>query len=396
MSRRTQRDRIENSDRARLSGWLREVADGSMSRREFLARATVVGASASSVATLLAACGSQAKSRPAAMSTTLPSSLKIFNWSMYTSPKVLKDFEAKFGVRCELSTYTSIDQLLKAVRSGKAFDVIFPTDSYVTMLANEHLLRPLDMSVIPNFATYVTQEPFKNPPYDPGTNGVHYCVPYMFGSTGFAVRLDKVPDPGDSWETLFDPKYRGEIAMLADARDVFDPALFSLGYSINTTSKSELDKATAKLIKQAPLVVKYDSSDTAGSITSGMSLTECWDGDVVVAMTKIGMAKIRYVLPKEGYTVWADGVCIPANSPSPYAAHLFLNFLLDPVNAAASANYIGYQPVVEAADPLIKSLVQRAMRPTADILARGTFATDLGSFTDAYDTAFAKVKAAQS
>ena len=216
----------------------------------------------------------------------------------------------------------------------------------------------------------------------------------MFGTIGIGVRLDKVADPGRSWSIMYEPRFKGQMSMLDGSREVLGPALFALGYDLNTTDQGELDQATAKAIEQKALVKVYSGSGMAPRMVSGLPLVECWDGDAVTAMGKIGISRLRYLLPDEGYNVWMDGVCIPASSPNPYAAHLFLNFLLDPVNAAASANYIGYQPVVQAADPMVKSLVQRAMRPTADVIAKGTFVKDLGSFNAAYDKAWAKVQAA--
>jgi spermidine/putrescine transport system substrate-binding protein len=329
------------------------------------------------------------------MSTDLPTTLRIFNWSEYTSPKVLKDFERKFGVKCDLKLYDSNEQLTAQLkRRPDAYDIVVPEDAFVSVLASAGQLRPLDMSLIPNFAKYVTDEAFRSPPFDPGTGGKKYSVPYMFGSIGVGVRLDKVPDPGESWSIMYDPRFKGRMSMLDGSREVLGPALFSLGYSLNTTSQGELDEATAKAIAQKPLVTTYSGSGMAPRMVGGLPLVECWDGDVVTAMNKLGISKLRYLLPKEGYNVWMDGICIPASSPNPYAAHLFLNFILDPVNAAASASYIGYQPVVAAADPLLTSLVQRAMRPTAEVIAKGTFVKDLGSFNKAFDTAWVKVQKA--
>ena len=182
--------------------------------------------------------------------------------------------------------------------------------------------------------------------------------------------------------------------MLEGAHEVLGPALFSLGYSYNTTEQGQLDEATAKAIEQKPLVTTYSSSGMVKRITSGLPLVECWDGDAILAMNKIGLSKLSYVLPDEGYNVWMDGVCVPKNAPSPYAAHLFLNFMLDPVNAAESANFTGYQPVVAEADPMIESLVQRALRPSPEVIGRGTLAADIGDFEEAFQAAYKKVQQA--
>jgi spermidine/putrescine-binding protein len=79
-------------------------------------------------------------------------------------------------------------------------------------------------------------------------------------------------------------------------------------------------------------------------------------------------------------------------SHEPAAAHAFLDYLLEPHWAAANADIMGYQPVVPAADPLIRSLVQRSMRPTDEQMARGTFLRDLGAFNATFECSYAKVQ----
>jgi len=309
------------------------------------------------------------------------------------SPAVLKRFEKETGIKVRLELYDSNEELAKNLEGGGGpYDVIVPEDAYVAIFAKAGLLQPLDLSLIPNFDTYVTTDFFRRPSFDPGTDGKKYSVPYMFGTIGIAVRLDEIPAPPSSWKLLYDRRYKGRISMLEGAHEVLGPALFALGYSYNTTNQSELDEATRKAIAQKPLVKTYSSTGMGGRIAGGLPLVECWDGDAVLAMNKIGISKVRYLLPDEGYNVWMDGVCVPKNAAGAYGAHLFLDFMLDPKNAADSANYIGYQPVVEAADPMIKSLVQRAMRPSPDVIERGVLAVDLGAFEDAFQAAYKKVQ----
>ena len=378
----------------RLTDWLRQVADGKLDRRAFLLRATALGLAGSSIATLLAACGSDSddSAKPTALDTTLPATLQIFNWENYTSPIVLKEFEKKHGVKCKVTTYSNNEEMVKALEAGEGpYDVIFPTDSFVTTLVNAGQLQGLDMDLIPNFVN-VTDPVFQKPSFDPETDGNKYSVPYMFGTTGFVARLDKIEVTGTTWEMLYDPRYKGKIVMLNDPRQVLGVPLFMMGSDPNTTDQTELDEATAKAIEQKPLVVKYDSDQIAQTIAGGNPLTHCWDGDAAAAISKHGMSKVKYVLPSEGFTAWTDGICVPKNAPSPYAAHLFLDFMLDPAIAAESANYCGYQPVVAAADPMITSLVQRAMRPTPDVMSRGVVNKDLGDFNKQYDAAWEKVQ----
>ena len=138
-------------------------------------------------------------------------------------------------------------------------------------------------------------------------------------------------------------------------------------------------------------MIRYDTQGAAQSILDGTPIVECWDGDVAAAITQ-GAPGIRYVLPNEGYRVWADAPCIPANAPHPAAAHRFLDYLLEPSVAAANADHTGYQPVVPAADPLVRSLVQRSMRPTDEQMEAGTFLRDLGALNATYEQTYSAVR----
>jgi len=378
-----------------VAAWMQAVEEGHLTRRQFVARATALGLSVGTIGTFLAACGkasSSASAGTASYPKTKPASITVHNWAAYISPQAVKQFESATGIKVNYTIYNSNEQLVAQMQAGKSYDVIFPEEWAAEVLIKAGKLLPLDMALLPNFAN-VTDPTFRNPPYDPGTGGKKYTTVYMFGSEGFAVRLDKLPNPPQSWQPMYDAKYRQQLSMLDGARAVLGPALFMLGSTPNCTDQATLDKAKAMAIKQKPLVTVYDSNTQANRIQDGLPMVECWDGDAIRAMNKVGVSKIRYILPKEGYMVWADAPSIPANAASPYGAHLFLNFLMDPKVAANCASFIGYEPVIEAADPLITSMVQRAMRPTSEQIAGGTMPRDLGSFTDAYTKAYAEVRA---
>ena len=198
------------------------------------------------------------------------------------------------------------------------------------------------------------------------------------------MRLDRIAMPKKSWQMLYDPDFAGQISMLDGSREVLGPALFLLGADPNTTDPALLEQAAAMAVAQKPLVTMYDTKALARHILDGIPIVECWDGDVAAAITQ-GAPGIRYVLPSEGYRVWADAPCIPANAYEPAAAHRFLDYLLEPHVAAANADIMGYQPVVPAADPLVRSLVQRSMRPTDEQMRAGIFLRDLGEFNATFE-----------
>jgi spermidine/putrescine-binding protein len=77
-----------------------------------------------------------------------------------------------------------------------------------------------------------------------------YTVPYFYGTVGILYNTKMVSKQEvSSWKVLWDKKYKNEIIQQNSVRDAFIPALSMLGYSLNTSKKSELQDAL-KLLKQ--------------------------------------------------------------------------------------------------------------------------------------------------
>jgi spermidine/putrescine transport system substrate-binding protein len=194
--------------------------------------------------------------------------------------------------------------------------------------------------------------------------------------------------------------------MLNDDRETPAAALMKVGFektgaawSINTTDQAQLDQATQALIEQKPLVRAYDSVNMKRSMVSGVPLTHCWNGDVLMGLDALGewgpkeLGKtIDFVLPREGFPWWTDCMVIPKGYRNRYAAHLFMDYLLDPKVQGRLSNWTWYLPVTgEASRPYLDPAVM-TFAPTADDMSRGQSYDDVGKFSRAYTDAWAKVK----
>ena len=384
-------------------GLVNEIANGRMSRRQFIERGLVMGLSVSALGTILAACGRKTHSTSnatlPAMDTTPPKAINLFNWSDYMAPSVKKSFQKTTGIAVNETYYADNETLLAKLKLGATgYDVIVPSDYMIHIMLMSQLIEPLDMKYIPNYDKYVGPI-FKNPPYDnPSENGgMRYSVPFQWGDTGIAVRKDKLTDPISSWTDLWNPKYKDQIDMLDDEREDLGAALKMLGHSYNSTSQSELDAATQKLIEQKPLVRTYDSTNMKRAIASGLWLTMCWNGDALMALDEMGgksaLHLLDWVLPSEGYGRFVDNLAIPVGRKSRYGAHLFLNYCLDPKIQADLVDYIWYNsPVPDSrqyTDPFALTFV-----PTDEDLKRSENFEDLGAFAGNYAAAWRSFKSA--
>ena len=110
------------------------------------------------------------KANPAIESGLRPepgSTLRIYNYADYLSPRMLKDFEKKYGVDIRLSTFNDADEALTKIASGNLeFDLYFPSYDSLGRLVQADLLRPLNQDYLPN--TGNLWPGFHDPWYDLG------------------------------------------------------------------------------------------------------------------------------------------------------------------------------------------------------------------------------------
>jgi len=286
--------------------------------------------------TVLAGCGEK---KP---------SINVYNWGDYIDESVLEDFEKEYGIKVNYSTFaTNEDLYVKLKQGGESFDVIFPSDYMIERMIREGMLAKIDMNNIPNIKNI--DEDFMNLDYDPNNE---YSVPYMWGTVGIVYNKTMVDDVVDSWDILWNEKYKDQIIMLNSQRDTIAVALLKLGYSLNSRNIDELEAAKQELLKQRPLVWAYQGDEVKDTMVGGeAALAVVWSGDAVAMMRE--NPDLDYAIPKEGTNLWFDSMVIPANAKNKEGAELFINFLCRPDIAARNADYIGYStPIPEARDLL--------------------------------------------
>ena len=380
-------------DEMNLQGLVDEVARGRISRRQFLERGLAMGLSVGAVGSVLAACGDEGddggaggtSASPTPMDTTKPEELYLYNWQNEIAPENKTKFKQRTGIKVVESYYDDNEQLLSKLKGGATgYDLIVPTSYMVSIMIKSGLLEPIDLGAIPNIKNLAPA--FQTLTYDDPEqqDGMRYAVPYLWGNAGVAARLDKVPEftqmqenSSPSWALLWDEQFKDKITMLNDERETLGAALKYSGYSFNATEQAEIDAARDALIEQKPLVRAYDSLNMKRNIVSGVPLVHTWNGDAYLAQDELGETTVAYVLPSEGFSVWVDNLCIPKGFKSKYAAHLFMDFICEPENAADLVNYVQYLSPNAAAESLIDPKIV-ARTPDEATMERSELLNDVG------------------
>ena len=318
-----------------------------------------------------------------------PVTLHLFTWSDYTEETAAKEFEQKFGIKIVTDTFGSNEELLAKMQGGASgYDVTVPSDYMVSIMVKQGLLAEIDASKIPNLAQIYKH--LKGLYYDPKNT---YSVPYLWGTTGIGYNSDVVHSPPESWQALFDERYKGKISLLNDEREVFAMALRTEGFPMNSTDPSQIAAAKVRLMTQKPLIKTYTSENYDQLLVSGeVALAHGWSGTVLRAAAE--KPSIKYVVPKEGGTIWQDNLCVLKTSTHKSEAMAFINYLLEPQVAARISTKVKYASANEAARTFLPKEVATnpVIYPSEATIARLEWIKDVGESIKIYDRAWTELK----
>ena len=319
----------------------------------------------------------------------------VYNWGEYIDPDVLDQFEEETGIKVVYEEFETNEIMYPKVAAGAAtYDLICPSDYMIAKMIENDMLQPINFDHIPNYKnideTYIEQ----SKGFDPENK---YSIPYCWGTVGILYNTSMIEegDTVDSWEILWDEKYKDNILMQDSVRDAFMVTEKLLGYDINTTDEEELKACTDKLIEQKPLVQAYVIDQVRDKMIGGeAALGVIYSGEAIY--TKRENEDLEYVIPKEGTNVWIDSWVIPKDAQNVENAEKFLDFLCRGDIAYKNFDYITYSTPNKAARELIEDEDIRNSTvafPTAKMLENSDVFTYIGEEGDAlYAKYWDKVK----
>ncbi len=264
--------------------------------------------------------------------------LNIYNWGNYTSPELIEKFEAEYDVDVTIDGYDSNETMLAKVQEGNTgYDIVVPGDYMIKIMIGEGLLAEVKPNEMENFEN--VDPKWVDVWWDPGRN---YSIPYQWGTTSFTVDTTVYDGEIDTLALLFDPpaELQGRINMLNDMNDVINAGLRYLGYGRCNGNTDELREVTELLVNAKPYWRTMDYSIIEKLTSGDVDLSQSWNGAALRA--RLQRPELRYAYPKEGFTGWMDNLAVLADAPNMENAKLFINFMMDPENAAMTSNFARY------------------------------------------------------
>jgi spermidine/putrescine transport system substrate-binding protein len=233
-------------------------------------------------------------------------------------------------------------------------------------MVSKNLLEEIDVSRIANFGNIETQ--YINQPWDPGNK---HSVCKDWGTTGWIYDNTVITTPITTWQEFLDAAksegVSGQVSVLDSAPDLTGMYFWAKGIDWNTTNAADLDACEAYLVNDlAPHVKAFDSFPGVNLTQGNYVLSEAFNGDARQGLLKVEEAgddpkKYTYSHPKPKGEIWMDNWCIVKGAKNVDACYGFINFILEPDNAATDCLFHGYNPGVTGVVDLVADMPYKEM-----------------------------------
>jgi spermidine/putrescine transport system substrate-binding protein len=363
-----------------------QVRAGRIGRRQWLRLLAAAGVA-------VAASGGRWSARAAETAT-------VFTWAGYDDPAFYPSYVKKYGGPPNFAMYADEEEGLQKILAGFTPDVVLPCAYKVARWYEAGVLGEIDTSRIRAWDDIF--ESLRNIPAGM-QDGKRVWLPADWGQTSIVYRTDLAPEyvGNESWSILWDPKYKGRVAMFDSLTDgvVVAGIMAGLVDPFDYTSDDSLAKARAKLEELMPQLRYFvpDSTTLEQGLASGeIVATTAWN-ESIGRLRKQGLA-VKFMEPKEGAMTWVCGVGIVKGTKLRDQAHEVVDALLEPDARIYEMRNMGYGSATKKPYAILskEELADLGLSPNPDeVLAKGILQSPIKG-EERLQRMFEEVKASRS
>jgi spermidine/putrescine transport system substrate-binding protein len=300
--------------------------------------------------------------------------LSLLTWKGYAPKDLVDKFQQETGITVKV-TYSNNEEMIAKLRAtrGAGFDLAQPSQDRISSVQEKYqIYQPIDLSkiktgqIIPSMLEAVKLNTM--------VNVKPHAVPFCWGTSGLIVNRKFAADAND-YSDLLNEKYKGRVSYRLK-RPTLIALAFAMGdnpfakYSDVNAYKALMEKVGQAMIDGKDIVKNYWTNGDAllqSMRSAEVYLAMAWDNGGW--KLHVENSDIDFLAPKSGALGWIDTFAIPAKAKNIDAAYKWINFMLQPQNAAAFTNVEKYGTAsngsIELTNVDIRGNFQRCFPKTA-------------------------------
>ncbi|HEX4176835.1 MAG TPA: extracellular solute-binding protein [Rhizomicrobium sp.] len=269
----------------------------------------------------------------------------LFQWQDFMEPPFLADYEKAYGEKPAITIFADEDEAFSKMRAGFKPDVMGPCYYSLPRWKAAGLLAPIDTSRLRNWNKI--SPALRNLPGMSAGPGKVWFVPHYWGNTSLTIRADLAPEyaKSQSWNILFDSKYKGRVSVLDGVDDTVPFIAKMIGVDAYAMSDADWSRVQVKLKELVPHLRFVSSDDTAlaqglasGEIVAAMSWRETF------AALNREHKPVAYLNPPGGIFTYVCGLVMHSDPSNEDKALALIDSSLSDQAAVYTIAHIGNEP----------------------------------------------------
>ncbi len=274
---------------------------------------------------------------------------KNFDW--------VTDFEKKTSCKVNVKTAGTSDEMVALMNEG-GFDLVTASGDASLRLISGKRVQPVNVDLIPSWKKVDPR--LQKAPWHT-VDGVHYGVPYQWGSNVLMYNTNIFKEPPKSWSVVFEETTlpdgkpnKGRVQAFDGPIYIADAAMYLMKHKPELGIKDPYElnedqyKAALTLLRQQRQIVGrywHDAFVQIDDFTNeGVVASSSWPFQVNILASQ--KKPVGSTVPEEGATGWADTTMMHADAPHPNCAYLWLEHSINPKLQGDLAAWFGSVPAV--------------------------------------------------
>ncbi|VFN00982.1 MAG: spermidine/putrescine transport system substrate-binding protein [Candidatus Kentron sp. G] len=268
----------------------------------------------------------------------------LFGWAGYDAKELYPDYVKKYGELFRFTAWGDEEEAVTKVKSGFKADVMMPCNYKLSKWQATGRIADIDVSRLANWPKVM--DSLK------GLEGVMrdgkvVWIPTSWGNTSVVYRTDLAPEYQDNetWNILWDPKYKGRVATFDALIDAVVVSGLMAGNPdmFDYTDPAHLATAREKM-RELVGQVRFFSNDPTTleqAIASGEVVAATAWNESVVRLKKQGLP-VKFMRPKEGMMTWVCGLSVMEGTEHTDKVYEMIDAMLSKESRAWEINHFGY------------------------------------------------------